>query len=56
MLSLKITQNNDNEIHYYHRGMSQTEEDVAVTYITYLVNQLLAESISSYPQPQQKKY
>ena len=53
MLSLKITQNN--EIHFYNRGMTQAKEDVAVTYITYLVNQLLAESMSSNPQSQKKR-
>ena len=37
MLSLKITQNN--EICFYNRGISQAEENVAVTYITYVVNQ-----------------
>ena len=35
--------------------MSQAKEDVAVTFITYLINQLLAESMSSNPQPQQIK-
>ena len=53
MLSLKIAQNN--EIQFYNRGMPQAKEDVAVTNITYLVNQLLAKSMSSYLQPQKKK-
>ena len=34
--------------------MSQAKEDVAVAYITYLVNQWRTESISSNPQPQKK--
>ena len=53
MLSLNITQNN--EIHFYDRVMSQAKENVTVRYLTYLVNQLLAESISSNPQPQQQQ-
>ena len=53
MLSLKKTQNND--IHFYNRGMSQAKENVAVPYITYPVNHLLAESMSSNPLPHQKQ-
>ena len=49
-LSLKTTQNN--RIHFYNRDMSQAKEDVAVTYIIHLVNQLLAVCMSSNPQPQ----
>ena len=52
MLSLNLTQNN--EIHFYNLGMSQAKEDVPVMYMTYLVNQLLAESMNSNPQPQKK--
>ena len=39
----------------YNRVMSQAKEDVAVTYVTYTVNQLLTETMSSNPQPQKKK-
>ena len=54
ILSLKTTQNNED--HFYNRGISQGKEDAAVTlYVTHLVHQLLAEFTSSNPQPQQEK-